>query len=1149
MADQEFNQRPFEQVQKDIHRTSHGGGTMDRRIILRLNPEGKINFINPFGLSFLGFKEEELIGQSPLDTLFPQKGKGRLEKDFIETLSRKRQRYVHTTNENIRGDGSRVWMSWFTQGVFDDIGSLEEILCVGTQIPDGIPLEDAPLGSRLPQSFSRTLASLARSQIRLTLLNSISSQTLEGKNTETIIQEIITQLGDVYPRFGVGYGRLGEGKLTMVHCRSPKDIPNLEGIRLELAVDSPSHAHILENASIHIFSRDLLGKGEESIFRQSPVNTYMMVPLQAYRGVTGIIMVYTDAPHEWEDTETEFLGHIGESLSVALRERRATGKVLEHEQLLEHIFDGVDIGIFAMIMSPDGIWQFEQANQKFKEIKSIGHLSVKGMGVDSVLKDLPSAQRYEFSNQLAYCVRHRRTIKYVEKNKIRGEEYYWLTRLTPIENMTGGSIRIIGATTDISEQILKEKTLEKNKVRLDQAQRTAQLGDFEWALDKSDQVNGLRVSGSEQFHKIFEFEPGSHPQRSQFLSRIHEDDREWVRKKWEEGLNDPNGYEVNYRICLKDGRERFVREIGKVVDRAPGRPGYVRGIVQNVTEAKKVQDEIQMARKVFDNAIEGVVVTDADANIQFVNKGFTRITGYSKEEAIGQNPRILKSNRHDAAFYENMWGSLSKEGSWSGEIWNRKKNGEAYPEWLSIIAIKDEKGVVIRYISIFSDLSDIHEREEKIHFQANYDALTGLPNRTLFKDRLKLALGRLTREKTGLALIFLDLDDFKHVNDTLGHAQGDILLQQFSERLLTCVREQDTVARYGGDEFMILIPGTDEADVVVLIVDRIINSLKKSFTLGGREFFVGVSIGITTAPDDGTQMETLIANADMAMFRSKESGKGRYGFFTPDLNQKVTRRFELEADLRRALAKTEFILYYQPKIDIVTQKIVGAEALVRWNHCERGLVPPKDFIPLSEETGLVVPMGEWILKKACETARIWSDKLGYPFRVAVNISPRQVTDADLVLMVKNLLGNHGIQPANLELEITESAVMVDVERAKEMFQALHDLGIHISVDDFGTGFSSLSYLRLFPIDSLKIDKSFIDDIPKDSDSCTMVSTLISMAQHLNLKTIAEGLETREQLEFLREHECDQVQGYYFSPPVPETEFFDLLKRDLDGNVF
>ena len=643
---------------------------------------------------------------------------------------------------------------------------------------------------------------------------------------------------------------------------------------------------------------------------------------------------------------------------------------------------------------------------------------------------------------------------------------------------------------------------------------------------------------------IFGWEEKTCPGYKDFLDILHPEDRSHVEQTLDRTVEEKSSYDMEYRIKSPLGENKIVNEIGEVLLDEAGEVCKISGIIQDVTEQKKFRDEIELASKVFDNAVEGVAVTDCNGTIQFVNRGFTNITGYTEEEAIGRNPRMLKSGRHDRAFYRTMWEAIKRDGHWAGEIWNRRKSGEAYPEWLSITAITNEKGESVRYLSLFNDLSDLREREAQLNFQANYDALTGLPNRTLLQDRIQVSIQRVKRGNQGLTLIFLDMDDFKHVNDMLGHAKGDLLLQQFATRLLESIRSQDTVARYGGDEFIILLPDTNDTQVITQVIKRIRASLKEPFVVDDKEFFMEVSVGVTVCPDDGMEPDILIANADMAMYRSKASGRGGYAFFTAELNQQVARRVELEMDLRMGLSRQQFTLHYQPKLDIATGQISGAEALIRWEHPEKGIVSPMEFIPLAEETGLINDLGEWILYQAAARAKEWSQLAGRPFPIAVNISPRQVRDVDLPDQVTQVLRQYQLPASCLELEITESAVMGNLEKAKAMFQTLYEMGIHLSLDDFGTGFSSLSYLRQLPISTLKIDKSFVDDIPQDADSSTMVTTIITMARHLKLITVAEGVEESAQLEFLRQNQCTQIQGYYFARPMPADTFVDFIRKHL-----
>ncbi len=696
--------------------------------------------------------------------------------------------------------------------------------------------------------------------------------------------------------------------------------------------------------------------------------------------------------------------------------------------------------------------------------------------------------------------------------------------------------QVAGALAEAIVNRISQKQIIENDMRLREAQRIAGLGDFER------NVETLTLTASSTVMQMFDRQPGTSMPFAQFLACVSPEDRVEVETQFEQAIRLRTGYNMEYRVLHESGEEKIVSEIGQVVITNDGKTYRIGGIIQDITEQKKFKDEIELARKVFDNAMEGVMVTNVHGTIEFVNKGFTTITGYSREEALGKDPGFLKSGRHDEEFYEKIWQSLEEQGYWAGEIWNRRKTGESYPEQLSITAIADNWGKPFRYISVFSDLSDLREREEQLKFQANYDALTGLPNRTLLQDRIQMAIYRVSRNKEGIAVIFVDMDDFKHVNDSLGHAKGDLLLQQFAGRLLGAVRSQDTVARYGGDEFVILIPDTNDKSIIVMIIERIQQALQKPVVIDNSEFYLRTSMGVTVYPRDGETPDSLIASADMAMYRSKEKGKGRYSFFTEELNRQVTRRVELETDLRHALARNEFTIFLQPKLGAKDHKICGAEALIRWHHPEKGMVSPAEFIPLAEETGLINPIGSWLIDQACIHSKACSKVLNQHFTIAVNISARQAKDGDLVGIVQRALVKHQVPCQCLEVEITESVVMGNVEKAKTIFRTLHDMGIKITIDDFGTGYSSLSYLRLFPVATLKIDKSFVDDIPKDKDSNAMVTTIISMARNLNLTTVAEGVEEKDQLEFLQANHCDQVQGYYFAKPMPVDNFLAYLRK-------
>jgi diguanylate cyclase (GGDEF)-like protein len=492
--------------------------------------------------------------------------------------------------------------------------------------------------------------------------------------------------------------------------------------------------------------------------------------------------------------------------------------------------------------------------------------------------------------------------------------------------------------------------------------------------------------------------------------------------------------------------------------------------------------------------------------------------------------------------FEDMWRGLEVQGSWDGEFWNMRKNGEEYAERLSVTAITNAAGEVQQFAAIMSDITKRKQDEERILYQANYDNLTGLPNRSLFLDRLNQSLSNMQRASRNLGLLFIDLDGFKLVNDTLGHNIGDLLLKEAARRLGTCVRTGDTVARLGGDEFTIIMPNLDDPKNAPLVAQRVLDSLQTAFLLGGHETFVSASIGITIFPDDASDAQDLLKNADAAMYRAKEHGKANYQFFTSDMNEQVKERLIVKNGLSRALDHDEFILLYQPKLNLNTGRVVSAEALMRWESPDLGLVSPVKFIPVLEETGMVVEVGAWAIHTACFQHIKWLKQGLPPIKIAVNLSARQLRDPGFVKIVKNALDKYSLPPSALEIEITESMLMSDAPNIVVSLKELHDYGVHISMDDFGTGYSSLSYLKRFPIDTIKIDRSFVSDIDTSLDDAEIIHTIINMGQTLNRRVIAEGVETQEQLDILRRYNCDEIQGYFFSRPLDADVFAEFINN-------
>lgn len=554
---------------------------------------------------------------------------------------------------------------------------------------------------------------------------------------------------------------------------------------------------------------------------------------------------------------------------------------------------------------------------------------------------------------------------------------------------------------------------------------------------------------------------------------------------------------------------------------------------------------LTLAASVFESQ-QGIVLTNADNVIIRVNKAFVEITGYSSDEVIGVDPRLLKSGRHAPDFYQAMWQSIQSTGKWQGEIWNRRKTGEIYPEWLSITSVKND-GVVTHYIGTMTDISEYKTAEAQIHQLAFYDPLTGLPNRRLLLERLQHGIDMCAREDKLMAVMMLDLDNFKPVNDSLGHLAGDELLQQVAARLLECLRNADMVARLGGDEFTVLLENISHTDDAAFVAENIIIELSKPFylILEHKEVHIGVSIGISLYGQHGTTPQLLMDHADAALYKAKDSGRNCFAYFSEDLTIAARKRIELESRLRLVIEREELLVYYQAQVDIATDKIIGAEALIRWQQPIDGFTSPGQFIDFAEETGFIATIGAWILRETCRQGKQWLDAGLPPLVLAVNVSPHQFRHNDMVGLVANVLKETGFPAHCLELELTESGLMDNHDRTRLILDNLCRLGVRLAIDDFGTGYSSLAYLKHFPVSTLKIDKSFIDDIPHKQDDMAIAATIIAMGHTLGFKILAEGVETQEQLAFLQEKGCDGYQGYIKSQPLPALEFEQLLRSSSD----
>jgi len=562
-------------------------------------------------------------------------------------------------------------------------------------------------------------------------------------------------------------------------------------------------------------------------------------------------------------------------------------------------------------------------------------------------------------------------------------------------------------------------------------------------------------------------------------------------------------------------------------------------------ERAHLEADRKLAADVFDQSSEGITITDSERNIVLVNQAFCEITGYSKAEVLGRNPRILSSGRQDGEFYRTMWKSINETGRWQGELWNRRKDGVEYPEWLSISRVIDGDGNVAHYIGTFSDISQRKAAEEHIQWLAHFDALTGLPNRILAAERTHQSLAMVQRSGEPLALMFLDLDHFKNVNDSHGHHIGDALLSALATRLNQHLREQDTVSRLGGDEFILVLPGTDASGAAQL-AEKLIDMVSQPFHIDQHELNMTTSIGVAMHPNDAENFESLSRCADVAVRHAKADGRNNYRFFTPEMQERSARRMRLQNDMHRALERNELLLHYQPQISMHDRRVVGAEALLRWNHPELGMVPPAEFIPIAESNGLILPIGEWVLRSAVRQWKRWRDDGLELMTIAVNLSAVQFKHPRLNELVMQILDEEMLAPQHLELELTEGVAMDDPLGAIAVMDGLYQNGIRLSIDDFGTGYSSLSYLKRFKVYKLKIDRSFVRDISEDPEDKAIVGAIISLAKNLGMQTIAEGVETTGQLDFLREKGCDEVQGFFFSKAL-EIDQFEAYVRGHIGD--
>lgn len=686
------------------------------------------------------------------------------------------------------------------------------------------------------------------------------------------------------------------------------------------------------------------------------------------------------------------------------------------------------------------------------------------------------------------------------------------------------------------EQLVSQQLLLKEE-RLTAAQRIAQLGSWEIHLPS------MHVTCSDELYRIFEFtkrETGY--QYQDFLAKIHPEDRSVVDKTLHESIASRQPASLKHRLLMPDGRVKYVLESCETEYGRDGTPLRVIGTSQEVTAQQEMLAQMQLLASAVQYSGEAILITDVKNKILTVNPAFTRLTGYTSEEAVGRDPSFLSAGRTTPEEYERMWNGIAERGFWQGEIWDRRKDGGIYPKWMSISVIRGEDGMIRYHVAHFTDVSSERAAEERLHHMAHHDVLTGLLNRLSLKGRLDQALAAARRDGSRVAVLFVDLDRFKVINDTLGHHVGDELLIEVANRLRDGVRDSDVVARVGGDEFVIMLSGVEHTSAVAMVAEKLVFSVGQSYQIGGYDLYSTPSIGIAIYPTDGEDGDILMKNADAAMYHAKMAGRNNFQFFDAKMNEAALERLNTEHALRRALANQEFCLYYQPVIDLASNRVASLEALIRWNHPEKGLLLPGKFIGIAEETGLIQPLGEWVLWAACRQLADFAAAGISGIKMGVNISAIQMRNGNLPLLTRGVIEAYDIDPRNLIFEITESVAMEQPTETVRILDLLNAMGVSVAIDDFGTGYSSLSYLRMFPINHLKLDRSFVEQIGEEIDGCVICDATIGLAHSLELKVVAEGVETQAQLDYLRSRGCDMVQGFLFSRPVPADEVLAFIRQ-------
>ena len=1020
-------------------------------ITLLLDTTGNVIAGNQKLANSLGTSLDEMIGKRIFDFLPPEIAKSRW----------KRLEEAVQTKKPVQFDDERAgrFFDNYFYPILDDQGQVTRVAIYARDIT-----KQQKSSSRLNRLY-RTYA----------MLTHCIQAMIRANNEPELLDKFCRHIVDTggYRLTWVGYAERDEQKTVRPVATAGYEKGYVEAAQLSWADNErgrgPGGRAIRTGKPFVV--RDVLNDPDFSPWRDDAIQrgyaSVAALPLMKEGDVFGAMLIYAHESDAFDEKEIRLLMNLADDLSFgihAMRDRKDLQRQVQRNDII-------------LGTSPDGFWivdlegRLQEVNDAYCKMVGYSREELLSMHVaDIEANESPDDVQERMENIICdgyerFESRHRR------KNGTLID-----MEITASLAELGKQKFVFTFFRDITKRKQAEEALRESKRRLLVSQEIAHVGSWDWDIGTG------ALTWTDEIYRIFGYPPQSfNPRYESFMESVHPADREKVTDAVESALQNVNPYDIEHRIVRPDGTERVVRESGKVYCNETGTPIRIVGVVQDITEQKQAEEKLRQAATVFESTAEGVTVTDPDGKIIAVNKAFTEITGYSEQEALGKTPRILKSGRHNETFYHDMWASIIEAGQWQGEIWNRRKNGELYPELRNISAVRDEEGTITHYVSVFTDITAMKRSEERLVYLAHHDALTGLPNRLLFNVQLEHALKRAQREKQQVAVLFLDLDRFKNINDSLGHPIGDMVLQVIVDRMKIQLREEDMLARLGGDEFIIVLENIGTRNTAT-VAQKLMQAFCEPIIVNSHSLHLTASIGISLFPDDGKDVTTLVKNADAAMYRAKERGRNNYQFYTTELTNSAMERMVLENELRQAIERDEFVLCYQPQYSLTTGKLVGAEALIRWQHAEMGLVSPDKFISIAEDTGLILPIGEWVLQTACSQARKWQNS-GLPIeRIAVNVAGIQIQRGDIVETVRRILNETGLDSRCLELEITETFIMQQTEQDLSVLNGLKDLGVTLAIDDFGTGYSSLGYLKQLPIDKLKVDRTFVRDIPKDSDN-------------------------------------------------------------------